>query len=207
MGAQPVSDIRKYTVQEYLDMERNAKEKSEYYNGYIVAMAGAQPPHNLINATLLILIGGHLRGKGCFTYTSDQRVFIHENNSYLYPDITVVCNQTPEYNEDRPAALLNPTLVVEVLSPSTKDWDQRNKLEYYQEHPTLKEVLFVDSEKPYIGGFYKNEGRWEKTPSVYLPDQTYRLQSIGLDLNLAEVYGTVLESFGPINISTLRGEV
>lgn len=204
MAAQAATEIRKYTVQEYLDLERDAKEKSEYYDGYIVAMAGAQPPHNIIRANLLIRIGIHISGKGCTPYPSDQRVRIKENNTYVYPDITIVCGQDPEYNDDNPRALLNPTLVVEVLSPSTKDWDQRNKLEYYQEHSTLQEVLFVDSVRPYIGGFFKRDGRWEKTSSIYQLHSNYRLESIGLDLKLSEVYGSLLDEFGPINPVTLR---
>lgn len=67
-------------------------------------------------------------------------------------------------------------------------------------------MLFVESAKPYMGGFYKRDGRWEKTSSVYHPDKTYRVESIGLDLNLTEVYGSVLESFGPIDINTHRRE-
>jgi Uma2 family endonuclease len=115
--------IKMYTEQEYLELERAAEYKSEYYRGEIFAMAGAGRNHNRITENLSIEIGVFLKGKGCQSFSSDMRVHIPENTLYTYPDFLIVCGE-PEFLDRQTDTLLNPSVIVEVLSPSTERYDQ-----------------------------------------------------------------------------------
>ncbi|MBX3242340.1 MAG: Uma2 family endonuclease [Chitinophagaceae bacterium] len=152
---------QKFTIEEYLSMEEAATEKSEYYRGEIFAMSGAKLPHNTISVNLLIELGNKLKGKQCKPYGSDQRIHIEANTLFTYPDISIVCGETKTLNNDN-WNVLNPAVIIEVLSPSTKNYDRGEKFKLYRDIPTLKEYILVDSESLHIEIFRLNEAhRWE----------------------------------------------
>ncbi|HJK93529.1 MAG TPA: Uma2 family endonuclease [Polyangiaceae bacterium LLY-WYZ-15_(1-7)] len=135
------------TPAEYLRLDAEAEGKLELLNGTVVAMAGASPRHNLIVANLAGELREKLRRGPCLVMTQDQRVHVAATESFVYPDVVVVCDR-PELDEaHRPASLRNPSAVVEVLSPSTLDHDMGAKLGHYRRIPSVREVLFVRADE------------------------------------------------------------
>src|ERR1035438_1905026 len=133
------------TPEQYLEIERNAEYKSEYYQGEMFAMAGAKPAHNLINGNLFAQLWIQLRPRPCRLYTSDQRLLISPSGMYAYPDTVVVCGE-PRFQDGELDTLLNPTLIVEVLSPSTEAYDRGAKFGFYRTIESLKGYLMTGSE-------------------------------------------------------------
>ncbi|WP_353721723.1 Uma2 family endonuclease [Dyadobacter sp. 676] len=136
--------IKMYTEEEYLEMERVAEYKSEYYRGEIFAMSGASRNHNRITENLSIEIGIFLKQKGCQSFSRDLRVHIPGNTLYTYPDLLIVYGK-PEFLDNQADTLLNPSVIVEVLPPSTEGYDQGKKFQLYQTLRTLTEYVLVDS--------------------------------------------------------------
>jgi Uma2 family endonuclease len=157
----PVYGKKKMTIEEYLKYENASDEKHEYYQGEIFAMSGAKVPHNIISTNLLIALGQKLIGKFCQPFGSDQRIYIPENTLFTYPDISVICGDIETKDDDQMNAL-NPTVIAEVLSISTKSYDRGDKFKLYRDIPTLKEYILVDSESVRIEVFRINlAGHWE----------------------------------------------
>lgn len=152
---------RKFSIEEYLEIENASTEKHEYYNGDIFAMTGAKLPHNEISGNLYSALHTRLRGKKCRPYNSDQRIHVQANTLFTYPDISIVCDEVITLNNDN-WNILNPVVIIEVLSPSTKNYDRGEKFKLYRNIPTLKEYVLVDSESIHIEVFRLNETRhWE----------------------------------------------
>ncbi len=182
---------RKYTIEEYLEMENAATEKHEYYEGEIFAMSGAKLPHNTVTRNLLVNLGIKLKGKACQPFGSDQRVHIEKNTLFTYPDISIVCGPVVTLNDDQ-YNVLNPTVIIEVLSPSTKTYDRGDKFKLYRDIPTLKEYILVDSGSYSVEDFYVNEqGNWELNEYKSF-DETLSLNSIGVSLALSDIYDGVV---------------
>lgn len=176
--------------EEYLALEERAETKSEYFDGEIFAMAGAEPEHNLIANNVVIEIGTQLRGGPCRSYSSDQRVKIPATGLYTYPDVTVVCGEAV-FEGTRPRTLLNPTLIVEVLSDSTETYDRGDKFAHYQTLPSLREYVLVASDRPRIERFLRQEsGEWSYDECSD-PAGTVALPSVAAGLTLAGVYDRV----------------
>ena len=176
--------------EDYLRLEREAEFKHEYYQGEIRAMAGAGYVHNLICANLTIAIGSQLRGRGCSVVGSDQRLQIMSGSAFVYPDLTVVCGP-PEFNEEKkPDTLLNPTLVVEVLSPTTSQYDRSEKFMLYRQEPSLRQYLTLDAQSIHAELHTRDElGRCVLTETRDLA-AVLDLSSIACQVPLAEVYRT-----------------
>ncbi len=128
MSTQPKSFL---TPEQYLEIDRQAERKSEYWQGEMFAMSGAAEPHNLILPNIIVQIHPQLRTRDCRTYSNDMRVRVSTTGLYTYPDMVVVCG-APQFLDARRDTLLNPTLIVEVLSPSTEAYDRGRKFEHYQ---------------------------------------------------------------------------
>ncbi len=148
------------TIAEYLEWENQASEKHEYYQGEVFAMSGAKMVHNRISVNFLIALGVRLKGKSCKPFNSDQRIHIPRNTLFTYPDISVVCGNPDTLNDDQ-WNMLNPSILIEVLSPSTQSYDRGAKFRLYQDIPSLKEYILVSSEKTAIELFRLRGGRWE----------------------------------------------
>ena len=134
----------KFTAEEYLQFEKTSSEKHEYFKGEIFAMAGAGPRHNLIFSNLFGDLAYKLKGKTCRPFGSDFRVHIPENTLFTYPDISIVCGDIISSNVDQDS-VTNPTVIIEILSPSTKDYDRGGKFLLYRDIPTLKEYILIDT--------------------------------------------------------------
>jgi Uma2 family endonuclease len=183
---------KKYTIQEYLEMENAATEKHEYYQCEIFAMSGAKMQHNIIAGNTFGYLLNKLKGKPCRPFNSDQRIHIERNTLFTYPDISVICGDPITLNNDEWNAL-NPTIIIEVLSPSTKNYDRGEKFRLYRDITTLKEYILIDSESISIEAFYINaHGNWELKEYKSI-DETLYLQGIETSLELREIYeGTKL---------------
>jgi Uma2 family endonuclease len=187
MSSQPKTFI---TPEEYLAIERKAEYKSEYFNGEMFAMSGASERHVSIVANLMYLLVGQLRGRPCKAYASDMRVRVSPTGLYTYPDVVVVCGQA-QFADDQKDTLLNPTLIVEVLSESTKDYDRGGKFEHYRSLASLNEYVLIAQAKHHVEHFVRQpDNRWLLSETNRLED-TIHLSSIDCDLALVEVYDKV----------------
>lgn len=149
-----------FTEREYLALEGVAEVKHQYIGGEIVAMAGAEPTHNLICHNAHVELGVQLRERPCRAYSSDQRVKIEATRDYFYPDVVVTCVD-PIFDDTKPRSLLNPQLVVEVLSPSTESYDRGAKWFAYQTVPTLTDYVLVASDRVQVEHYRRTpEGSW-----------------------------------------------
>lgn len=185
MTAQPQ---KYYSEQEYLDIERDAGYKSEYYNGEIFAMAGAGHNHNRIVENLSIEIGGFFKGKSCRTYSSDQRIHIPETGLYTYPDLLIVCDKN-QYLDDKKDTILNPTVIIEVLSESTEAYDRGQKFHFYRSIDSLKEYVLINSRSFAAEVFRRNEeGLWVLASEAYNLNDSLEVASVELTLPMTDIY-------------------
>jgi Uma2 family endonuclease len=178
------------TPEEYLEAEREAEYKSEYYEGEIFAMAGAGEAHNVLVGNLVADLHQQLRSHPCRVYPSDMRVRVSATGLYTYPDVVVVCGER-RFLDERRDTLLNPSLLVEVLSPSTEAFDRGRKFEHYRSIESLNEYLLVASDRVHVDLYTRQpDGRWLLTSASRLED-SLDLQSIGCRLALADLYEKV----------------
>jgi Uma2 family endonuclease len=187
---------RCYSLSEYFALEEaNREVKYEYLNGDVVAMAGAQPEHNSICTNLITTLTNSIRRKKkpCRVYPSDQRVKSELKASgklgYFYPDVTVVCGK-PEFADDTPRTLLNPTVVIEVLSDSTYQYDFNEKRLYYALQESVQEMLFINYEKLGVVLVSRDGEAWRIADYQSLKEKI-GLRSIGIELPMKEVYRDV----------------
>jgi Uma2 family endonuclease len=141
--------LHSYTYREYLALEQSANVRHEFLDGEIYAMAGGTREHAAICANLMVALGAQLRGHGCQVHSSDLRIRVLETGLATYPDLTIVC-QRAELDPDDRNSVTNPTVLVEVSSPSTAAYDRGEKLEHYKKIPSLREVVLVAHEERLI---------------------------------------------------------
>jgi len=147
----------KISFDEYLELERAARFKSEYRSGEIFAMSGGTPAHARLSGRMLVLLDKLL--PGCQLFSSDLRVYAKAVNEGMYPDVTVTCEEL-QFHDRRKDVILNPMIVVEVLSPSTRDYDLGLKASFYRSIPSVEAVFLVDSERQYVQRQTRNLGSW-----------------------------------------------
>lgn len=176
---------RKWTVAEYLQYELDTDTRYEYVDGEIYAMSGGTDKHSLIKVNTSGELFQRLKGKSCRLYDSDMRVKISDIK-YLYPDFSVVCGQ-PEYADDNHTMLTNPTLIAEVTSPSSEDYDKGTKFDFYQELASLKGYLVIDQSQVSTRLYTQQENGWLlqdfKQRDLLIP-----LDMIGCELALSDIY-------------------
>lgn len=177
------------TPKEYLAFERKATTKHEYLNGQIVAMSGASFAHNFLTMNVANQLYNQLIGGECQVAASDMRVKATQTGSYFYPDVVVVCGE-PRAEDDTFDTLLNPTLIVEILSPSTETYDKGEKFEHYQQITSLKDYILISQDKVHIEHYCRQGARWLQTEFQELSD-VLSLRSIGCELRLQDVYRRV----------------
>jgi Uma2 family endonuclease len=176
--------------EEYLGIERKSEIRSEYLNGEMFAMVGASREHNLIVANLTREITQQLKGKPCELYPTDMRVRIPATGLYTYPNVVVVCGE-PLFEDEHVDTLLNPTLIIEVLSESTESYDRGKKFSHYQTVSALVEYLLVAQDEYRIEQFVKQpDGHWLYS-DARSPEGSLELASIQCVLALKEVYDRV----------------
>ena len=190
MAAQP-GTIAYISPEDYLAMERQAAHKSEYCNGEVFAMVGASEAHNLIVANLIGELHRQLKAKPCRVYPSDLRVRVSPTGLYTYPDVTVACGEL-RFADDHRDTLLNPTLIVEVLSDSTSDYDRGRKFAHYRRLDSLQDYLLVEQHHCHVEHFQRqSDHRWLLAETDDL-QAVVDLGSIGCQLALTGIYDRVL---------------
>jgi Uma2 family endonuclease len=187
---EPAPKYNYISPEKYLEIERASEEKHEYFKGEVFAMSGASPQHNDITYNINRIIAPFIHGKGCKLYGSDFRVHIPKNTLYTYPDFTIVCGKA-ETSDVYTDNLTNPSVIIEILSKSTKDYDRGTKFNLYREINTLKEYILIDSTKISVEIFTKqDENNWNLKEFKNIND-SFIITTIGLTFPLKEVYEDV----------------
>lgn len=172
------------TVEEYLEWEAQQELRHEYINGEVIAMTGGTLPHNDIALNLYTVLRPHLRQRGCHANVSDVQVKDVRNQRYFYPDIVITCH---EADLNARNFIEHPTIIVEVLSPSTTAYDRGEKFSYYRQFPSLQEYVLVNSEAKVVEVYRRGQGKmWAYFP--YEEGDTIELKSIQFECELASLY-------------------
>ncbi|MEO6330507.1 MAG: Uma2 family endonuclease [Ginsengibacter sp.] len=176
--------------EEYLEMERASQEKHELHRGIIITMAGASLKHNQIVSNLIGNLYPFLKGKSCSVFPSDLRTKVLTRDSFTYPDVTIVCGE-PELMDDHFDTLLNPSVIIEVLSPSTEKYDKGFKFFFYMQIPSLKEYIMISSTETYIHTSRKqNDTSW-KFEEVTDPTSSLIINTIEYSMAIHDIYDEV----------------
>jgi Uma2 family endonuclease len=184
--------VHRFSVAEYYALEEAAEYRSEFFGGEIFAMAGGSARHSLISANLLRELGNRLKGKPCVAYESNLRLKIEASGLRTYPDAGVYCGKLEFDPEDsRGQTALNPTVLFEVLSPSTEAYDRGKKAENYRQIPSLKTYVLVSQDRPHVEVFERvGDGFWRLSEASAL-EGNIELPCIEVTLNLGEIYERV----------------
>jgi Uma2 family endonuclease len=151
---------RRFTYREYLELEASSEQRYEFFGGAVYAMAGGPPEHSGIAANVIQLLGTPLAGKPCRVFTSDLRVRVLETGLATHPDVSVVCGSLERDPEDSHTAT-NPVVIVEVLSPSTEQYDREEKFSHYRRIPSLQSYVLISQEEKRLEVFSRNaDGSW-----------------------------------------------
>lgn len=189
MSANP--NYKYLTPEEYLAIERKAEYKSDYIDGVMYAMAGGSPQHSLIAGNVLTELNIQLRNSPCQVYNSDMKTRVPSSRRFHYPDVTVVCEE-PRFGDDEGDVLLNPLLIVEVLSDSTANYDRNENFDDYKEIESFREYLLIEQYEPVVERFLRRpDGSWIGARVEGL-DQSIELLTINCRLKLKDVYAKVL---------------
>lgn len=180
----------RYTPEQYLEIERQADHKSEYFSGEIVALAGVSEPHALIVWNIAGEFYNQLKGRPCKAYASDMRVKVDATGLYTYPDVVVVCGET-RFDDEHKDTLTNPTVLIEVLSKSTEAYDRGEKFLHYRRLESVTDYLLVSQHTARIERFARQgDGQWLHTETSGL-GAVVEIASIGCRLALSDVYDKV----------------
>lgn len=183
--AQPVHHV--FTFADYVLIEEDSPIKHEFLGGRVWAMAGGSARHAAIAARIIALLASELRARPCEVFTSDLRIRVTETGLGTYPDASVVCGALELDPEDpKGHTITNPIVVVEVLSPSTEQYDRTEKREHYQTMPSLREIVLVAQDSRQVTVWRREGGNWKSHTTN--ESGAARLESIGCSLDLAEIY-------------------
>ena len=178
------------TPEEYLQQERNAKFRGEYIGGEVFVMAGGTSSHNRITGNIVSALRPQLRGKSCFIYLSDMKVWIPDCVEFTYPDVMAVCGKE-QFRDQVKDVLLNPVLIIEVLFPSTNSYDRGEKFERYRRISSFREYLLVAQSEPRIERYqWMDEQRWMLTIHTDI-HSSVALSSIPAELRFVDAYEDV----------------
>lgn len=181
--------VPRLTPVEYLAIERTALTKSEFYDGEIFAMAGGTAVHSLIGTNVTGEFRNQLRGKNCVPYNADLRIQVQATGLFTYPDLSVICG--PLQFADADDTITNPSVLVEVLSPSTEAYDRGQKFLHYRQIPSLREYLLVSQREPLLELFVRQENNlWSLREAAGLAARL-DIPSLEITVSLAEIYANV----------------
>jgi Uma2 family endonuclease len=181
----------RYTFAEYLDLEEIARVRHEFYAGEIYAMAGGTPEHAAMAAAVTSLLGAQLVSAACRVYSSDLRVRVTATGLATYPDVTVICGPS-QRDPESPTHVINPTLVVDVLSDGTSDHDRGEKLQHYQQIESLTAVVLIDHRSPIIDRWTRATAGW--SCASFGSGQVVPLEAIGCTLPVDAVYAAARDA-------------
>lgn len=177
------------TPAEYLAAERKAAEKSEYINGHVYAMAGASRVHNLIALNAASELRAQVRGRPCEVYANDMRVKVERTGMYTYPDVVGLCDG-PRFEDDSVDTLLNPAVIIEVLSPSTERYDRGEKFAHYRRLESLREYILIAQDIRRVEHYRREGDSWVLT-EISEPDAALDIPSLSATLRLSDIYDRV----------------
>lgn len=179
-----------YTPEEYLALERSTEFRHEYYNGEIFAMGGATEEHVSIVTNLVVELGSQLKAGPCKVYSNDLRVQVSPTGLYTYPDIIVLCEER-RFSDKQKDTLLNPALIIEVLSESTKDYDRGGKFEQYRSIDSFVEYLLIAQDRPHVEHHTRQpDGSWLLQETNSLEDMI-QLKSVPCLLRMSDIYSRI----------------
>lgn len=182
--------IKYISQEEYLEFERLATEKHEYFDGEIFAMSGASILHNIIFRNTFGKIINKLKGKKCQPFGSDLRIHIPENTLYTYPDLSIICGEIETTDENFDTAT-NPKVIFEILSKSTRGYDKGDKFALYRKIKSFQEYILIDSRSVLVEKYVKNQDNsWQLTEYRSL-DLSLKIESVGVELKLSDIYDGV----------------
>lgn len=189
------------TPEAYLDWEEDQPTRHEYFHGRIYAMTGGSLEHVTVIQNLSLSLGTRLRGKNCRIFASELRVKVSETGLYTYPDVTVVCGEMELDRRTRSVTLLNPTLIIEVLSPSTEAYDRGDKFNHYRRLTSLTDYLLISTRSAQVEHFQcQKDGDWLLTVRSGL-DATLTIKALDIDLPFTEIYECVEFPVVPVLVS------
>ena len=178
------------TAEEYLRLERLAERKSEYFEGEILPMPGVTREHNIINGNLVFELKDQLSGRPCEVYFCEMRVKVPATESYAYPDVAALCGE-PVFEDAKSDTLINPQLLIEILSESTEHHDRGRKLRHYRSIESLREYLLVSQTECRVERYVRqSSGEWVYS-DVTSPESLIDLASIACQLPVARIYGQI----------------
>jgi Uma2 family endonuclease len=177
----------KLSIDEYLEFEKTSEEKHEYYQGELFVMSGPKVAHNIVAGNIYGELKQRLKGKACRPFNSDQRIYIPQNSLFTYPDISIICGEIITLNNDD-WNIINPSVIIEVLSPGTKDYDRGGKFKLYRDIATLKEFILVDSEAVNIEAFRINDSGYWELEEYKNSDTALLVKTVEVTIPIAEIY-------------------
>jgi Uma2 family endonuclease len=183
---------RRYTVEEYFELEHESEEKHDYIDGQIVSMSGGTFEHSVIMTNLIAAVHAKLRGTPCRVFESNLRVAVRKNARYSYPDLGIVCGQ-PQFDpkDKRRTTIMNPRVVIEVLSPSTESADRGEKFQRYLKLSSLEEYWLVSQDQARVEGYFRQpDGMWLLAYVEGL-GSTAVIRSLSIDIPMSEIYAGV----------------
>lgn len=175
------------TAEQYLAIERAAQFRSEFFRGEIFAMVGASRKHNLITVNVASELHRQFKDRKCEVYQSDMRVKVNATGLYTYPDVVATCDE-PHFEDDHVDTLVNPKVIVEVLSPSTELWDRGKKFEHYRSIPSLREYVMISEEEVLVDTFARNADDQWVLKAYRTLDDVLALDSIACQIKLSDIY-------------------
>jgi Uma2 family endonuclease len=188
---QKLSDKKRYTIEEYLQLEDRADFRSEYHDGEILSMAGGTLMHATICANVIGALWSRLRGKPCQPFDSNLKIYIADYRTFVYPDATVICGPIERNANDRAdSSITNPRVIVEVLSESTRGYDRGDKLRRYLSLPSLQQYILIEQDEPLVEILSRRPDGWLHTFHAG-PHERAMIGSIEVELPLIEVYDGV----------------
>ncbi|MDZ7401887.1 MAG: Uma2 family endonuclease [candidate division KSB1 bacterium] len=178
---------RRLTPEEYLEIERKAEYKSEYFNGEMFAFAGASFKHNTIIINLILHLGPEVRKRKCNIHSNDMRIKVSATGLYTYPDVFIVCNK-PQFEDEHEDIILNPIVIIEVLSPSTENYDRGTKFAHYRTINSLSDYILVAQDKIHVEHYARqSDSSWLLTEYGSILDK-FQIESVGCELSVAKIY-------------------
>ncbi|MFK7946251.1 MAG: Uma2 family endonuclease [Saprospiraceae bacterium] len=182
---------KKYTFEEFLVMEPELPYKAEFYNGQIIAMAGGTSNHSIIGSNAIRHLGNALDDSDCVVYNSDMKIAIEEFDSYVYPDVMIVCGGR-DFVDDNQTIIRNPLLIIEVLSKSTKSYDKYEKFSKYRTLSSFKEYVLIHADQYKVEAFYKEDKTLWNISTIYDKNGEIVLNSINVTLKMQDIYKKTL---------------
>ena len=183
---------QKMTLEEYLEFDYNAEGRYEYFDGEVIEMSGGSPEHSLLGNRVGRLLGNQIESKGCSVFNSEVQIKVPAKFPYCYADVSALCGQPIYENVGNQRLLVNPTIIVEVLSPSTEKYDRDLKFKAYKSIESLREYLLISQEQRFVTLYTKhNERFWFQ--SQYVESETLKLESLDCELSVDEMYQGIIE--------------